>query len=593
MAHFVLGWIATSHPPSSRIEHMRLFNISLIAALGLSACSDIGSTEDEARQLPYAEGSAEAIAVLAVANDLSIDVQLFDDDIGLDARAARNIVAHRDGADPDTTDDDDLFDDLRELFSVSYCKKSCIDRILEYARDNGYYSDNSDRLSVVFSPQAAEATHLVKIAEWIDLAQESIDIAMYSYSHSGPVRSALERALNRGITVRFLANSDLAKSSSKGGGLEEMGIDVRRVTKIMHHKFAIIDGARDDASIDKCKTARLISGSGNWSSSAGTIYDENTLFMNGYPELALRLQRDFDTLWAGSKDVVYQDYTWDQTRANITDEVIAEYEDPNTDVLLTSVNFKPTSSNGWSVLGTTAVSDGLGVAIRAAKSSIKIASGHFVSEPIAEAVVDALEANSELVVDIALDCQEATRSGTIRDLKNTIESLGGVFTYKCNTFRWHYKYAKQMHHKYMIVDDEVLYTGSYNMSKNAETNTFENMMILTGAEHAPLIASYLDNHAMVKAYGTENDGQPLVDLIDDIESGGSIPLTWTGPIAMSQAEFTDIKDRIREACPATKSWEDTGPARTYNKFFNSQPQWFAYCSRTGYPWPKVPENQRQ
>ena len=75
--------------------------------------------------------------------------------------------------------------------------------------------------------------------------------------------------------------------------------------------------------IDFAQTARLISGSGNWSSSAGSIYDENTLFMNGYAELTLRLQRDFDKLWAGSKDVAYQALPFDDTRADITDELIA------------------------------------------------------------------------------------------------------------------------------------------------------------------------------------------------------------------------------------------------------------------------------
>ena len=574
---------------------MRFASFSLIAALGMSAfvaCGGVGSSEDEARELPYAEGSAEAVAILAVSNDTSLGLSAFDDDMGLDARAAKNIIDHRDGADATSTADDDRFDTLSELYAISYCKKTCLDRILDYAKNNGYY-DGNENIGVVFSPQPSESTHLVKVADWIDTAEVSIDIAMYSYSHGGDIRGALERAVARGVKVRFLADTDLANSASKGGGLEETGIDVRRVTKIMHHKFAIIDGVRDDASIDRARTARLISGSGNWSSSAGTIYDENTLFMKGYAELALRLQRDFDTIWAGSKDVVYENFTWDKTRANITDELIAQHDDPNTDALLTSFNFQSNGSGGWSVLDSTVVSDGLSEAILGASRSIKIASGHFVSEPIAEAVLAALQANPDLDVEIALDCQETSKSGAISGLKSDIESLGGVFTYKCNTYRWHYKYAKQMHHKYMILDEETLYTGSYNMSANAENNTFENMLMFRGAEHSELIQRYIDNHTMVKGYGNEDDMQPLTDLREEIESGDSVPLNWSTPISMSLDQFLDLKDLIREQCPATKSWESTGAAKTYKKFFNSQPQWFSYCSKTGYAWPSVPVSQRQ
>ncbi len=571
----------------------------IIAALGLAtlaACvgDDVGSDVSESNQIPYAEGSAEARAILQVANDQTLGVEQFDssEHVGLNARAAENIVAYRDG-DPATADDDNFFDSLKELFSVSYCKKSCLNKLLAYAKLTGIYSENGN-ISVLFSPQASENSHLARIAEIIDNeADETIDIAMYSYSHQDPVRSALQRALDRGVKIRFMANSDLANSSSKGGGLENMGIDVRRVTKIMHHKLAIIDGPRDNDTLGRAGSAYIITGSGNWSSSAATLYDENTLFMTGYPELALRLQRDFDTLWAGSKDVVYNDsLVWDQTRGDITDGLIAENDDPNTHALLTSFNFAPTSSQGWSVLGTTVVTDALVEAIGRAEHSLHVATGHFLNEPIAQAIVDQLEAYPDLEVDIILDCQETSKSGTIATLKNKIESLGGHIGYKCNTYRWHYKFAKQMHHKYMVIDEHTLYTGSLNFSLNAETNTFENMLMFTGAEHSGLVASYLQNHTSVRSYGQQDNGAALQELKDDIATGDTVPLNWYTAISMDLDTFRDLKDAIRERCPATKSWEQTGEAKTYNKYFNSSPHWFSECHTTGYAWPKVPEDMR-
>ena len=572
----------------------------IIAALGLAtlagACvgEDIGSDVSESNEIPYAEGSAEARAILTVANDQTLGVAELDssEQVGLHLRAAENIVSHRDG-DPTTAEDDNPFDTLKELFSVSYCKKTCLNKLLAYAKKTGVFVD-SGNISVLFSPQASENSHLARIAELIDSeADESIDIAMYSYSHQEPVKGALQRALDRGVKIRFLANSDLANSSSKGGGLEQMGIDVRRVTKIMHHKLAIIDGPRDNETLDRAGSAHIISGSGNWSSSAATLYDENTVFMTGYPELALRLQRDFDTLWAGSKDVVYNDtLAWDQTRGDITDALIAANDDPNTHALLTSYNFAPTSSQGWSVLGTTVVTDALVQAIHGAEHSVHIASGHFLNEPIAQALVDQLGAYPDLDVDIIVDCQETSKSGAIATLKNKIESLGGHIGYKCNTYRWHYKLAKQMHHKYMVIDERTLYTGSLNFSLNAEINTFENMLMFTGAEHSALVSSYLANHAAVRSYGQEEGGEALQELIDDIATGDSVPLNWYTAISMDLDTFRDLKDAIRERCPATKSWLQTGEAKTYNKYFNSSPQWFDKCHTEGYAWPKVPEDLR-
>lgn len=562
----------------------------LLAACGL----DLGEAEEDASAIPYAEGSQEALAILAVANDKTLGVAQFDDDVGLSSKAANNIVAHRDGSDPSSTADDDPYDLLAELYGVSYCKRTCLDLILAYAKKTGVYDKfgASEGAYVIFSPQAMDKSHLAEAAKLIDKAGQTIDIAMYSYSHQDPVKGALERAIARGVKIRFLADTDLAVSSSKAGGLEAIGIDVRRVTKIMHHKFAIIDGARDDASLDRATTATIITGSGNWSSSAGTTYDENTLFLNGYPELALRLQRDFDTLWAGSKDTVYASFTWDKTRANITDALIASHEDPSSHAWLTSANFKATSSGGWTVLGTTAVTDQLVLAIAGADTSIEIASGHYRSVPIAKAVADALASNPSLKVEIALDCQEAFDEGVVGDLKADIEAAGASILYKCNTYRWHYKYAKQMHHKYIVIDGDELYTGSLNFSDNAETNTFENMLMFKGPEHAALVQAYRGNHDMVMSYGRANNLAALEDLEDEIANGSTVPLTWDTAISLDLATFFELKDLIRAECPATQGWLGTPEAKTYDRWFNEFPQWFVRCHKSGYPWPDVPADKR-
>lgn len=554
----------------------------LCAVASLTGCGDsIGQDVGAASDVPYAEGSVEAHAILAVANDVSNDVAAFDDAIGLDRRAATRLVDHREGR---------VFTALAQLYEVPYCKASCLSHLLEYADQQGLYTQ--PEVATIFSPQPIETSHLARVAELIDGAMDTVDIAMYSYSSRDPIRGALQRARERGVVIRFLANTDLAKNEQKCAPLEEMGIDVRRVTKIMHHKYAIIDGPRTDETLERGMNAWVASGSANWSSSAATRYDENTLFFRGYPELTLRMQHEFDVLWAGSKDIVYEDLPWDTTRAEAIVDHFAAYESQNHHVVFTSANFSPTATSGWSNLGTTTVTNVIVEAIGRAQQSLKIATGHFVSLPIAKAVANALVKHPELQVDVVLDCQETSKGGDIGELKSAIEASGGRIRYKCNTYRWHYKYAQQMHHKYLIVDGAQLYTGSLNFSDNAESNTFENMLMFQGKEHASLIASFENNFAMVNEYGHADEFAALDQLKADVVGGDTVPLTWYAPISMSLDTFDELKSLIRSECPATQSWSGTGPANTYNKHFTQNPNWFETCHKTGYPWPEVPEEMR-
>ena len=61
---------------------------------------------------------------------------------------------------------------------------------------------------------------------------------------------ALGAAAQRGVSIRVIFEGAGGDRSDPDGSvsaqLEEVGIEVRYVNKIMHHKFAIIDGARTE-----------------------------------------------------------------------------------------------------------------------------------------------------------------------------------------------------------------------------------------------------------------------------------------------------------------------------------------------------------
>jgi phosphatidylserine/phosphatidylglycerophosphate/cardiolipin synthase-like enzyme len=128
---------------------------------------------------------------------------------------------------------------------------------------------------------------------------------------------------------------------------------------------------------------------------------------------------------------------------------------------------------------------------------------------------------------------------------------GGIdVRYKYYAYRWDHSYAPQMHHKYMVIDGKDLYTGSYNLSDNAEHETFENMTLWKGAENAALVAAFEANFESI--WKTGEDDNRLAALQQKIATQSTIPIVFE-PMALTHAEITDLKQKIRSACPAVDS----------------------------------------
>ena len=122
--------------------------------------------------------------------------------------------------------------------------------------------------------------------------------------------------------------------------------------------------------------------------------------------------------------------------------------------------------------------------------------------------------------------------------------------YKYYAYRWSATYAKQMHNKYMIIDGDELWTGSFNLSDNAEHNTFENMLMFRGAANADIVAQY--EASFETLWETGRAEGLLAELIAEIDEGGAFPIVFDS-MALVHAEIDDLKDRIRDACPAVNS----------------------------------------
>lgn len=100
-------------------------------------------------------------AVLALVNDLSVGFVELDIDASLNARAASNIITHRNGIDETPgTSDDNLFDDISELDDVRQIGPAALRDLLEYATAKGVGASNTTVKMVFGSGNLSSGTHL-------------------------------------------------------------------------------------------------------------------------------------------------------------------------------------------------------------------------------------------------------------------------------------------------------------------------------------------------------------------------------------------------------------------------------------------------
>jgi phosphatidylserine/phosphatidylglycerophosphate/cardiolipin synthase-like enzyme len=124
------------------------------------------------------------------------------------------------------------------------------------------------------------------LIERIDEVTSTLDIAMYNTGRASIV-DAVERAVNRGVQVRYIADDETSNNALDG--LLSFPVRFRGGDGIMHNKFVIADAAIADQ-------AWLWSGSTNLSSNQLST-DPNHAHIIHDQGLALNYQREFDELW--------------------------------------------------------------------------------------------------------------------------------------------------------------------------------------------------------------------------------------------------------------------------------------------------------
>src|SRR6185437_8579783 len=112
--------------------------LSLVSA----ACVDGAPATDDSSSEHDVAGTPDELALLRFVNDDTTTTQILDVTVGLDSRAATNIMAHRNGPDQIFgTADDNLFDSAAEVDSVSYVGATAMAKLIAFADANGWVKD--------------------------------------------------------------------------------------------------------------------------------------------------------------------------------------------------------------------------------------------------------------------------------------------------------------------------------------------------------------------------------------------------------------------------------------------------------------------
>ncbi len=400
---------------------------------------------------------------------------------------------------------------------------------------------------VIFSPSSERQEEIVNL---LDSAVNTLDIVIYGLSDSVIQKKIMEKA-SAGVVVRMLVhNAD--KNPKLSDELESAGIDVRYTSRTNHHKFVIVDGPQSENKMTQLEEANLgivATGSGNFSRSASTVFDEDLLIADQEREVILAYQHQFNWLWTHSND-----YEGGATPLPASGEI--SWPD-NAPVAFTSENVREVreTDSGWKFYSklkkdqTGAVAAKIIAEIDAIPSggSLQAAQNHFIRRDIYEAIVRAYD--RKVKVSLVLDGGEfqylPKKKNSSELLDEALAQLAGVdVRYKASAFR-EVRGTKQMHAKYTILNGKKVITGSYNWSDTSERLNWENIIVI---DEKTTVKSYLANFRAIQGYGSKKDYKDLLKATKSKTASCLFPT----PLSLTASEMQALKK-------AAGSWDPCTP----------------------------------
>jgi len=344
-----------------------------------------------------------------------------------------------------------------------------------------------------------------RIANFIGEAKSTIDIAIYDFrlrdEAAAIVGDGLRAQARKGVQVRIAYDHSAdpgpdAIPSAAPSHLESdqkpLGTDsfvrsladiaqVKGVTGyrvLMHNKYIVRDAASADAAV--------FTGSSNYTNDSWGLQDNNLLCLRSQ-QLASYYARDFADLWSRGKIV-------DSTGSHDIGTVRLG------DVAVT-IAFTPGES--------AAVLKEIVGAIAAARNRLYVASVVLSSGPILAALSEAIDRGLPLgglydgpQMDQVERQWKAANVGA--DKVNTWQKVARHLAQK-NSIPFDRQNQSQPHnfmHNKLVVADQVVVTGSFNLSNHAMGNA-ENVLLIRDAQFAELYAKYIQR--LMASYAITTD----------------------------------------------------------------------------------------
>lgn len=280
------------------------------------------------------------------------------------------------------------------------------------------------------------------LLEFLDRAQTSLDIAIHSISDER-ILDMLNLACLRNVQVRMVVEANafhfdaLQPLTNRCVQLKARNEEDRGT---MHHKFAVADGQR------------VWTGSANWTTS-GLRSNANDAVRIDNPELASRYTEAFERLFIEEK--------FGESTLGISAQPVM-IDESNV-----RVYFAPHPQ----------LEDEIVRYIQEAEQSIRIAMFAYTNDKIHKALLDAMTRGVNIQ---ALWGNRTRRDCDVSEIDEMLQLSTGYIV----------PIAGAMHHKFALIDDRRLITGSANWSANGMNHNDENILVI---EHPALIRAY-NNH---------------------------------------------------------------------------------------------------
>lgn len=281
------------------------------------------------------------------------------------------------------------------------------------------------------------------IVNSINLANKSIDIALYGWSGNKEIYNALLNAKARGVNVRVVYETNNYYQKIK-----EI-INIANISQtdndkqLMHNKFIIIDNKK------------LFTGSMNFTNTGLSGFNSNCVFQINSDNLAKAYTNEFEQMLNGkfhqNKSEIISNTVW------IKESKITPYFSPTDKTITTQII--PLINN--------------------AKNYVYIPTFVLTHDKLAKALINAKQRNVDIKIII-----DATNTYASRSKVNLLRSSNIPIKVE--------NYAGKLHSKSIIIDDKYIITGSMNFSNSGENKNDENCLIIESERFAKYYKSFFE-----------------------------------------------------------------------------------------------------